>query len=238
MASTKKGGRDHEIDRAPMSGGGFFTVEMKPPNSLIPYIHNPKAHPETQIKKIAGSLAEYKFDQPIVVDKDLVIIKGHGRLQAALALGLEAVPVIVRRDLTPAQAKAARLADNKVAESAWFEGELGLEMQSLKEMDFDLNLTGFEADEILGLLGPPDDSPTLPGDDAGGPGGDEPGSYVIQYNIIFEFEEQQEQWFKLLRHLAEKYPGEITVAARLVRMAETVLKLDEAPVMEPTAGHA
>lgn len=224
MSTAKRGGGNPEITLTTESSG-FCTVEMKPPASLIPYIHNPKAHPETQIKKIAGSIAEYKFDQPIVVDKNLVVIKGHGRLQAALALGLEAVPVIVRRDLTPAQAKAARLADNKVAESEWFPGELALELQSLKEMDFDLTLTGFDTDEILGLLGPPDDSPLLPGDGAGGKGGnDTPGSYVIQYNIIFEFEEQQTEWFKLLKHLAEKYHGEVTVAARLVRMAADLMQ--------------
>ena len=70
MAAKQKGGEAHEItaNRPSVEDlilGGFFSVEMIAPDALIPYIHNPKAHPETQIKKIAGSLAEYKFDQPL-----------------------------------------------------------------------------------------------------------------------------------------------------------------------------
>ena len=80
---------------------------------------------------------------PIVVDGDGVIIKGHGRLLACKKLGMATVPVIVRDDLTPAQAKAARIADNKVSESDWDMDMLRIELAELGDMDFDLDLTGF-----------------------------------------------------------------------------------------------
>ena len=123
-------------------------VEMFPIDRVIPYVQNPKAHPDGQIKKLAGAIAEFKWDQPIVVDKDMVIIKGHGRLMAAQALGIKTVPVVVADYLTPAQVKAARIADNKVAESEWFPEALAIELKALEEMDFDLGLTGFDKDEL------------------------------------------------------------------------------------------
>lgn len=121
------------------------------PESLTPYANNTKAHPTEQIDKIAASIAEFGWDQPIVVDGQYVILKGHGRREAALRLKLKLVPVVVRADLTEAQKKAARIADNKVAESAWLTDELKLELQSLAEMDFDLTLIGFDEVDLSGL---------------------------------------------------------------------------------------
>jgi len=112
------------------------------------YHDNAKTHLAGQVKKIAAVIVEFGWDQPIVVDQDLVIIKGHGRYQAAKELGLAIVPVVIADYLTPAQVKAARLADNKVAESEWFPEALAREFQALKEMDFDLELTGFDLSEI------------------------------------------------------------------------------------------
>ena len=126
-------------------------IQQIPIDKIIPYVQNPKAHPEGQVKKLAGAIAEFKWDQPIVVDKDMVIIKGHGRLLAAQALGVKTVPVVVADYLTPAQVKAARLADNRVAESEWFPATLALELKALEEMDFDLSLTGFDLDELEGF---------------------------------------------------------------------------------------
>jgi hypothetical protein len=128
-------------------------IEMIGVEKIIPYIQNAKAHPEAQVKKLAGAIAEFKWDQPIVVDRDMVIIKGHGRLLAAQALGHKEVPVIIRDDLSPAQVKAARIADNKIAESEWFPETLALELQALSEMDFDLSLTGFEDWQIEQMIG-------------------------------------------------------------------------------------
>lgn len=123
-------------------------IVWKSIDSLIPYVNNTKQHPDNQVDKIAGSIAEFGFDQPIVVDGDGIIIKGHGRLMAAKKLQLQEVPVLVRTDLTPAQVKAARIADNRVAESAWDEELLKIELLDLKQNDFDLRLTGFDDEEL------------------------------------------------------------------------------------------
>ena len=128
-------------------------VERVDPDKLIPYSNNAKKHPEEQVKKIASSIKNYGWDQPIVVDGANEIIKGHGRLQAAELLGLDEVPIIKREDLTEAEAKAARIADNKTAESEWDEDLLTTELEILDE-DFDIDLedTGFDDEEIDDLL--------------------------------------------------------------------------------------
>lgn len=127
-------------------------VVWVPLDSITPYPHNNKLHPKSQIDAIAGSIIEYGFDVPIVVDEDSVILKGHGRHLAARKLGLEKVPVIVRADLTPAQKKACRIADNKVSQSDWDYDALKVELESLKEMKFDLDLTGFNLDECNSIF--------------------------------------------------------------------------------------
>ncbi len=126
-----------------MSNNYQLSVEYWDISRVIPYINNTKKHPPEQVDKLASMIAEYGFDVPIVVDGDGVIIKGHGRLQAFKKLNAAIVPVVVRNDLTPAQVKAARIADNKIAESEWDMDLLKLELEELKELDFDLDLTGF-----------------------------------------------------------------------------------------------
>lgn len=140
-------------------------VESWDIDKIIPYPMNNKKHPEEQISKIASSMAEYGVDVPIVVDGDGVIIKGHGRRLGAIKLGLKQLPVIVRTDLTPAQVKASRIADNRVAQSDWDMDALLVEMQQLEEMDFDLGLTGFDQAEIDALFAdPPTEGLTDPDD--------------------------------------------------------------------------
>ncbi len=125
-------------------------VDPVPREDLIPYANNPKEHPEEQVNKIASSIKNYGWDQPIVVDGDGEIIKGHGRLQAAEKLGLDEVPVIRREDLTKAEAKAARIADNKTAESPWDDDLLATELETLPEFD-DAEL-GFDQGAVDDLL--------------------------------------------------------------------------------------
>jgi DNA modification methylase len=127
-------------------------IEWRDPASVTPYSNNAKTHPTEQIDKIAASIASFSFDQPIVVDTDGVIIKGHGRREASLRLGLDRVPVLVRGDLSVTEIKAARLADNRTAQSPWDEDLLRLELAALLEQDFDLGLTGFDLAEIDELL--------------------------------------------------------------------------------------
>lgn len=127
-------------------------VVWLPIDRIIPYVHNNKHHPTEQVDKIASAIAEYGFDVPIVVDEDGIILKGHGRHLAAQKIGLKEAPVIVRTDLSPAQKKACRIADNKVAESSYNFEALKLEMEALSEMNFDLELTGFSLDECGSLF--------------------------------------------------------------------------------------
>lgn len=121
-------------------------------DTLLAYQNNAKLHPDTQIDKIAKSIEKYGFDQPIVVGRDMVIIKGHGRLLAAKKLGLIDAPVIIS-ELSEKDAAAARLADNRVAESGWDESVLSIELAALEQLDVNLLDTGFDAKEINQLMG-------------------------------------------------------------------------------------
>lgn len=115
-------------------------------SSIRPYDKNAKKHPEKQVKQVADSIREFGFNQPIVVDKRGVIIVGHGRYEAAKLLGLTEVPTI-EVDLTEEQAKAYRLADNKLNESEW---DMGLVIEELKGLSAEmLDLTGFDSDLII-----------------------------------------------------------------------------------------
>lgn len=127
-------------------------VVWLPIEKITPYPLNNKLHPPSQIDAIAGSILEFGWDVPIVTDEEGVILKGHGRHLAARKLGLKDVPVIVRADLSPAQKKACRIADNKVSVSDWDMDSLKVELESLKEMNFDLELTGFNLDECDSLF--------------------------------------------------------------------------------------
>jgi DNA modification methylase len=120
---------------------------------VIPYARNPR-HNEAAVEKVAASIQEFGWKQPIVVDAGGVIVAGHTRYLAAKRLDLTQVPVIIADDLTPEQVRAYRLADNRTHEdSAWDEELLGLELQDLDMADFNLELTGFGDDEICQLLG-------------------------------------------------------------------------------------
>lgn len=113
-----------------------LNVQAWPLDRLKPYERNSKKHDKAQVAKIAESIKQFGWDQPIVVDADGVIIKGHGRRLAAIELGLEKVPVLVRDDLTPEQVRAARLADNRVAIS---DIDTDLLRKELADLDFDLS---------------------------------------------------------------------------------------------------
>jgi len=136
-------------------------IERRPVDEIIPYSNNPKEHPDEQVKKIASSIKNYGWDQPIVVDDGGEIIKGHGRLQAAELLGLDTVPVITRSDLSDAEKRASRIADNKTAESEWIDGDLTAELDMLAD-EFEPVELGYdddELDELIGELDVPDFDP-------------------------------------------------------------------------------
>jgi DNA modification methylase len=130
-------------------------IELRPIATIKPYDNNPRVN-DPAVDAVAASIREFGFRQPIVVDEQDVIIVGHTRYKAALKLGLETVPVHVAVGLTPGQAKAYRIADNQTARlSDWDQDRLPIELAELQKMDFDLNLTGFSAEELMRLLEPP-----------------------------------------------------------------------------------
>ena len=120
---------------------------------LIPYANNARTHSEDQVLQIASSIKEFGFINPVIVDADGGIIAGHGRVMAAKKLGIDELPTVLVDHLTDAQKKAYILADNKMALNAgWDDDLLALELSDLKELDFDLALTGFDDDELVDLL--------------------------------------------------------------------------------------
>ena len=118
-------------------------------NELKPYENNSRTHDESQIKQICESIKEYGWTNPVLIDEKGMIIAGHGRVLGAQKLGIKEVPCIVLSGLTEAQKKAYVIADNKMALNAgWNEELLKTELENLKELDFDLELTGFNIDEL------------------------------------------------------------------------------------------
>ena len=122
-------------------------IVYKKVNELIPYINNSRTHSEEQVNQIVASINEFGFTNPLLIDEKDNIIAGHGRLLASKKLKMEEVPCIVLSGLTKAQKKAYIIADNKMALNAgWDEELLKIELENLKELDFDLELTGFNVD--------------------------------------------------------------------------------------------
>lgn len=122
-------------------------------SDLIPYANNSRTHSEEQVNQVASSIKEFGFTNPVLIDEDGGIIAGHGRIMAANKLGIKEVPCIVLKGLTEAQKKAYIIADNQLAlNSGWDLDMLKLEIESLEELDFDIDLLGFDDDFLNDLL--------------------------------------------------------------------------------------
>ena len=120
-------------------------LELIEVDKLIPYARNARTHSPEQVNQLRASLREFGFVNPVLVDGDLNVIAGHGRLMAAKAEGMEKVPCVFIEHLTPTQKRAYILADNRLAECAgWDEELLKIELDALREMNFDVSLTGFD----------------------------------------------------------------------------------------------
>ena len=147
----------------------MLTVETWPVDRLIPYARNPRKN-DTAVEQMCGAIREFGFRIPIVAKSDGTVVDGHLRLKAAQRLGLVDVPVALADDLSEAQIKAFRLLANRSANwAAWDDDLLALEFQDLRDLGFDLGLTGFDAGEITGFLvdpvvglTDPDDVPAVP----------------------------------------------------------------------------
>ena len=121
-------------------------------SDLIPYARNARTHSDEQVDKIAESIREFGFLNPVITDGDNGIVAGHGRIMAAKKLGMEEVPTVEAAHLTDAQRRAYILADNRLAlDAGWDDELLRVEFTELQDAGFDLNLTGFTDDEIAAL---------------------------------------------------------------------------------------
>jgi len=121
-------------------------------DSLIPYARNSRTHSDDQVTKIAASIKEFGFLNPVIVDGESGIVAGHGRVMAAKKLGMDEVPVIEASHLTEAQRRAYVIADNRLAlDAGWDDEMLRVEFAELEGLGFDLELTGFTLDEIKAL---------------------------------------------------------------------------------------
>jgi DNA modification methylase len=141
-------------------------IETWPITRLIPRVTNPRTHTPEQVAQVAASMQEFGWTNPILVGSDNDIIAGHARLLAARQLGINDVPVIQLGHLSEAQRRALVIADNQLALNAgWSEENLHLELQALQEADFDLQLVGFDDEELARLLAAEDATEALNDED-------------------------------------------------------------------------
>jgi len=124
-------------------------IVYKPVEDLIPYARNSRVHSDAQIAQIAGSIREFGFRVPVLIDGEDGIIAGHGRVRAAMKLGMTEVPTLDGSDMTETQKRMYVIADNKIAlNSTWDEEMLMLEIGELREMGEDISLLAFDPSEI------------------------------------------------------------------------------------------
>ena len=135
-----------------ISGVDHSKIEYLGVNDLIPYARNTRTHSEEQVNQIVSSINEWGFTNPILLDENNQIIAGHGRLMGAKKAGMDKVPCLTARGWSDAQKKAYVIADNKLAlNSGWDDEMLSIEFEELKGLGFDIELTGFDLDEIAEL---------------------------------------------------------------------------------------
>jgi hypothetical protein len=132
-------------------------MELLDVNKLVPYVNNARTHSAAQILKIRASLREFGFVNPVLVDNDLNVIAGHGRIIAAKDEGIEQIPCVFVENLSKAQTKAYILADNRLAlDAGWDDELLKIELESLTEIGFDISLAGFDKVDLDTMFPDPD----------------------------------------------------------------------------------
>lgn len=123
------------------------------PRKLLAYEANNRTHPESQILEIMASIEAFGFNKPVAVNNDMVLIYGHGATEAAVRLGLAEIPYINLGHLSEREQRAYRIADNKIAQnSGWDFGALSDEVDALIEMEFDIDVLGFDEQELEAIL--------------------------------------------------------------------------------------
>src|SRR5574340_270787 len=164
-----------------------LAVEYRAVDDLVPYARNSRTHDDGQVAQIAGSVREFGFTNPILIDEDGGIIAGHGRVMAARKLGLAEVPTITLAGLTEAQRRAYVIADNKLALNAGWDFEmLSVELDELRDAEFDMDLLGFTSQELNELIGTPNAGP-VPGAEDGGI------DYQEKFAVLVECKDEAEQ---------------------------------------------
>lgn len=192
------------------------SIEYKDINDIKPYFQNPRK--KINYDRVANSIREFGFNQPLVIDKQGVIIVGHSRYEASKMLELKEVPVIVA-DLSVTKAKAYRIADNKTNEySEWDYGLLQKEFTDLLDINYDLNNLGFEESALEDLI--TNTKEAIPDNFNKETVADRIDNFIVQYNIIFDNTDQQEIFFKFLKVLKEKNPEQETIGERLTNFIE------------------
>ena len=136
-----------------ITGDANHRIELLPIGQIAPYQGNARTHSNKQVGQIAESIKRFGFNNPVLIDENGVIVAGHGRVAAAKLLGLKVVPALRLSHLSAAEKKAYILADNKLAENAgWNKENLAIELQELVDLNFEVELTGFETGEIAIIL--------------------------------------------------------------------------------------
>lgn len=177
---------------------------------LKPYENNARTHSDAQLTQIAASIKEFGFTQPILLDGENGIIAGHGRWQAAFKMGIHEVPTIDLSHLNEEQKRAYIIADNKLALNAdWNESLLALEIGDLQSIGYDTDLLGFSKFELETLGQENDDGEKVDSDQP------TEVNFTIQFNIVFDHEEQQNDWYSFVKHLKGEYPEAETLGERL-----------------------
>lgn len=179
MASIKTGALPHTLPETTR-----LKIVYRKTDDLVPYAGNARTHSDKQIAQIAASIRQFGFTNPVLIDEDGGIVAGHGRVVAARQLGLAEVPTIALSHLTPAERRAYVIADNRLAELAGWDREiLKIEFQALAEMDldFELEITGFETAELDLLLDDSEDAAD-PADEVPAP---EPGPAVTRLSDVW-----------------------------------------------------
>jgi hypothetical protein len=147
---TKKTARKTPARRRKGKAWAADNVERRKVADLVPSARNARTHTPEQIKKLVASINEWGWTQPVLVDEKGMIIAGHGRVLAAMELKLVEVPCIVAKGWTAAQKRAYVIADNQLAlSSTWDDDMLGLELDDLEDIGFDINLTGFDFEAVV-----------------------------------------------------------------------------------------
>lgn len=186
-----------------------MNIKMMAIEDLKPYEKNPRKN-DASVPKVMESIKKFGFKVPIVIDKDNVIVTGHTRYKASQKLGIKEVPCIIADDLTEEQIKAYRLADNKVSEfSVWDYDLLAGELGELSD-SFDMGDFGFTMDveEMQGW-----DEEEEPEEQ---PAEKKERGYAICYELTFNNEEEQEEWYEFLGALKRKFPDVDTIAERVL----------------------